>query len=410
MNQDFNHKPRPAGQPVGPPRPAQPLAPRPFQPVPTQPQPLSTTPTPDLTPVAPPVSQPIQPNTAGLKVKKSSKGKKIALFTLLGLFIIILGLAAAGYSWYQSQLSPVGSNKDELVKVTIPKDSAPSTIGQILKEKNVIRSEEAFALYTRISKTQNSLQAGAYRISPSESTPEIVEHLTSGRVDTFDITFLPGSTLAQNRQVLIKAGFSESEVDAGLSASYDSPLFDGKPASADLEGYIYGETYKFGSDATVKEILAHTFEIYNEFVSENDLVAKFKAQDLTLYQGIILASIVQRESIGGDEPEIASVFYNRLANGTELGSDVTYQYIADKTGVARDVNLDSPYNTRRYTGLPPGPIAAPGKNALLAVANPAQTDYLFFLSGDDDVTYYGTTLAEHEENIKAHCQQKCSIL
>ena len=405
MNQDFNHKPRPTGTPVGPPRPAQPLAPRPFQPVPSQPVASAPSPTPE-----PITTQPIEPTTSGLKVKKGSKGKKIALFTVLGLIVIVLGAAFAGYSWYQSQLSAVGSNKDELIKVTIEPASTPSMIGQILKEKGLIRSEEAFSIYTRITDTQNSLQAGAYRISPAETTPEIVDHLTSGRVDTFDITFLPGATLADNREVLIKAGFSESEVDAGLTASYNSPLFEGKPAGADLEGYIYGETYKFGSDATVKDILAHTFEIYSGFITENDLVAKFKTQNLTLYQGIILASIVQRESIGGDEPEIASVFYNRLANGTELGSDVTYQYIADKTGVERDVNLDSPYNTRRYPGLPPGPIATPGKNALLAVANPAQTDYLFFLSGDDDVTYYGTTLAEHEANIQAHCKRKCSIL
>jgi UPF0755 protein len=139
-------------------------------------------------------------------------------------------------------------------------------------------------------------------------------------------------------------------------------------------------------------------------------VAKFKTRGLTLYQGITLASIVQRESGGGDEAQIASVFYNRLRIDMVLGSDVTYQYAADKAGVPRDVNLDSPYNTRRYPGLPPGPIAAPGLRALLGVANPAQTDYLYFLSGDDDVTYYGTTLAEHEKNIADHCKEKCQIL
>ena len=93
-----------------------------------------------------------------------------------------------------------------------------------------------------------------------------------------------------------------------------------------------------------------------------------------------------------------------------LGSDVTYQYIADKTGVARDPNLDSPYNTRRYAGLPPGPIATPGLGSLRAVATPAVGDYLYFLSGDDNVTYYSHTLAEHEANISAHCKIKCSTL
>ena len=145
-------------------------------------------------------------------------------------------------------------------------------------------------------------------------------------------------------------------------------------------------------------------------LEQNQLQEAFAEQGLSLYEGITLASIIQREAIGGDEPQIAQVFYSRLSIGMELGSDVTYQYIADKTGVARDVNLDSPYNTRRYVGLPPGPIASPGVDALLATANPAEGDYLYFLSGDDDVTYFARTLEEHETNIREHCQQKCQII
>jgi len=357
-----------------------------------------------------PAPLPIEQSPSGLQLKKGSKRKKIFLFSGLGLLVVILSLVAAGFFWYQSQLSAVGTNKDAFIKVTIEPDSTPSMIGKLLHDKGLIRSQEAFGLYTRISRTQNNLQAGAYRLSPSETTPEIVEHLTSGKVDTFNLTFLPGATLAQNRKVFLDAGYTGTEVDAAFKSAYTSPLLQGKPATADLEGYIYGETYNFSSDATVKDILAHTFEVYWQFINENNLVAKFKAQNLTLYQGITLASIVQRESIKGDEAKIASVFYNRLAGGIELGSDVTYQYIADKTGVARDVNLDSPYNTRRYTGLPPGPIATPGKASLEAVATPAKTNYLFFLSGDDDVTYYATTLAQHEANIAAHCKIKCSTL
>ena len=89
---------------------------------------------------------------------------------------------------------------------------------------------------------------------------------------------------------------------------------------------------------------------------------------------------------------------------------MTYQYIADKQGIERRIDLDSPYNTRRYVGLPPGPIATPGVDALRAVANPAPGDYLYFLSGDDDVTYFGRTLQEHERNIIDHCAKKCQII
>jgi UPF0755 protein len=228
----------------------------------------------------------------------------------------------------------------------------------------------------------------------------------------FNLTFLPGATLADNRQVFLDAGYSATEVDAALAKDYDSPLFQTKPASADLEGYIYGETYSFGTSTSVEAILTSIFDHYYGIVEKNDLIAKYKAQDLTLFEGITLASIVQREaSPGGDDmAQISSVFYNRIKEGMPLGSDVTYQYIADKTGVTRDPTLDSPYNTRRYPGLPPGPIAAPGLKALTAVGSPATTGYLYFLSGDDDVTYFATTLAQHEANIRNHCQKKCQII
>ncbi|MBC7564616.1 endolytic transglycosylase MltG [Candidatus Saccharibacteria bacterium] len=352
-------------------------------------------------------------NTASglqLEIKPSKKPKKIILFAGLGLVVLIIASLLGGVIWYQTQLRPADSSSEALRKITIESGTGPKAIAKQLKEDGVIRNEEAFSLYTRISRTQNKLQAGTYRLSPSESTQEIVKHLVDGTVDTFSIRFLPGSTLAENRSVLIKAGYSAKELDAALLGSYSSSLFEGKPSGSDLEGYIYGETYNFSSNATVEDILNRTFAQYDQVIKENDLVAKFKAQGLTLYQGITLASIVQREAIGGDEADIAQVFYNRLANGTMLGSDVTYQYAADKMGVPRDTNLDSPYNTRRYTGLPPGPISAPGKAALIGTANPSGHNYLFFLSGDDDKTYFSTDLAGHEANIKAHCQVKCSIL
>ena len=365
-----------------------------------------------LRPIAPTAPQPITDQPSGLNVTppKKSRLKKILLIASGAVVAILLGLLVGGWLWYQAQLSPLGGNENEKVKVVIASGSAPSAIGEQLEEQKVIRSSQAFDIYTRLSGTQNSLQAGTYRLSPAESTPEIVEHLTNGNVDTFSITFLPGATLKQNRTVLIDAGYTEEEVDAGLNATYDSPLFTDKPANTDLEGYIYGETYQFGSGATVEEILEYTFEVFYGVIEENDLVAKFQTHGLNLYQGITLASIVQRESVGGDEADIAQVFYNRMAAGMTLGSDVTYQYIADKTGVPRDPNLDSPYNTRRHTGLPPGPIATPGLAALKGVATPNPSDYLYFLSGDDDVTYFGRTNEEHEQNIIDHCQEKCQIL
>lgn len=380
-------------------RPVQKIPKAPKAPRPTEPKTLL------------PAPEPIEALESGLKLKRPfTRKQKRIFFVLVGIVGLIVVLLASGIIWYNVQLSPVGTNKDEFTKVTLKEGSSPAMIGSLLKEKNLIRDEQAFALYIRLNGAQNFLQAGAYRLSPAESTPEIVAHLKNGNVDTFDITFLPGATLEDNREVLIKAGYSEAEIDAAFKASYDSPLFATKPAKADLEGYIYGETYRLGSDATVVEILRRTFDTFAQEVEANDLVAKFKSHGLSLYEGITLASIIQREAVGGDEAQIAQVFYSRMAQGMKLGSDVTYQYIADKKGIPRDPNLNSPYNTRRFEGLPPGPISAPGLDALLAVAHPAKGDYLFFLSGDDNKTYYARTNEEHEKNIRDHCKEKCQIL
>ncbi|MDB5160365.1 MAG: Aminodeoxychorismate lyase [Candidatus Saccharibacteria bacterium] len=389
---------------------------RPIRPgLPRKPTPPSAPPTPVVPPtptvsVDLPAPLSIDVTPAGLDARKKKNTKRIILFSLIALAVLIMAFIATAFIWYNAELSPVDSKRTDLVKVTIDPGTSPKAIGELLKAKGVIRNTTAYTIYTRLEKAQNSLQAGTYRLSPAESTPQIVTHLTNGNVDTFKITFLPGATLAENRKVLLDAGYTTTEVDTALGATYDSSLFDTKPSSADLEGYIYGETYNFSAGASVQDILARTFEEYAQVIKDNDLVAKFQSHGLTLFQGITLASIVQREATKGSEAQIAQVFYLRLAQNMPLGSDVTYQYIADKTGVARDPNLDSPYNTRRYAGLPPGPISTPGLGSLEAVATPAVGDYLYFLSGDDNVTYYAHTLSEHEANIAAHCKVKCSTL
>ncbi len=316
----------------------------------------------------------------------------------------------AGFkAWYQAQLEPVTPDASApRVRVTIELGTTPDQIGQLLKEKGLIRSEWAFGLYTGEKKVKNKLQAGTYNLKPSESLAEIVDHLVTGRTDEFSLTFLPGDTLANNRQVFIKAGYGAAEVDAALAKRYDHPALASKPESADLEGYIYGETYSFTGDTTVEQILTRTFDEFEKQIAKYDLVDAFKKQGLTLYEGITLASIIQREvSNEADEKQVAQVFYKRLKEGMPLGSDVTYIYAAKKLGVEATPSLDSPYNTRIHKGLPPGPIATPGLSALLAAANPAAGDYNYFLAGDDGKTYFAHTYNEHQDNITNHCQKGC---
>ncbi len=362
--------------------------------------------------VTPPVPLPrlAQPDPPPLLAQpKRRSGKKILLWIFGSLGVLLLG-GIGMFAWYMAQLQPLAPGSTGKISADIAAGSSPAQIGLLLEEKKIIRSHIAFDIYTRLSGTQSALQAGLYSLSPSESTEQIVAHLIEGRTDEVAITFLPGATVAENRTVLLKAGYDETEIDAALSKTYDHPLFTDKPASADLEGYIFGETYHFDSNATVEQILVRTFDEYYEAIKDNNLIESFRARGLNLYEGITLASIIQREVPGADDQkQVAQVFFTRLAREMALGSDVTYQYAAKKLGVTPSPSLESPYNTRKYPGLPPGPIAVPGLSALWAVATPATGDFLYFLSGDDNKTYFSHTNEEHEAAIRDHCQVKCLL-
>jgi UPF0755 protein len=351
-------------------------------------------------------SSPVRPQPS----KKQPSRKKWLWWVIGGFLALLLVVAAASVVWYQTSLQPVSTQETEKTPVQIAEGSSPSDIGQLLQNEGLIRSSLAFEIYVRLEGVRGQLQAGTYQLAASDSTQEIVAQLTSGNVDSLTVTFLPGATLAENRQVLFAAGFSETEVDSALGKTYDSPLFTDKPTDSDLEGYIYGETYTFDIGVTVEEILERTFTEYWQVIEQNDIIAGFEAQGLNLFEGITLASIIQRED--GDavnQTNVARVFLNRLELDMPLGSDVTYYYGAQKLGVEPSSDLESPYNTRLHTGLPPGPISNPGLSALEAVARPAENDYLYFISGDDNVLYMAMTNEEHEANVQQHCAVKCQL-
>jgi UPF0755 protein len=375
-----------------------------------QPRPISPRPT--VEPRQPAQQQKMisgPPSRPLLPARKRSVKKW--LWWSIGGFLGLLAIAvAAMVIWYQTALQSVVSTEVEKTPVQIVEGSSPSEIGNLLQNEGLIRSSFAFDIYVRLHGVRGLLQAGTYQLAASSSTPEIVSLLTSGNVDSLTVTFLPGATLAENRQVLFAAGFSQEEVDAALTKTYDSPLFADKPEGSDLEGYIYGETYTFDTGVSVEEILQQTFAEYWQAIEQNDIVAGFQAQGLNLFEGITLASIAQREDGNPThQANVARIFLNRLEQGMLLGSDVTYYYGAEKLGVEPSSDLDSPYNTRLHAGLPPGPISNPGLTALKAVAQPAENDYLYFISGDDDVLYMAMTNEEHEMNVQQHCAVKCQL-
>lgn len=330
---------------------------------------------------------------------------------LLAVAVVIIAAIFGWLVWFQSQLIPVNSGSTIKTTIAIEPGTSPAAIGALLKKEELIRNEFSFGLYLRVTGTTGKLQAGRHVLSQSMSVPELVEVLQSAERDEITLTFLPGNTITKHKQVFVRAGYEQQEIEAAFDKQYDHPIFAGKPATADLEGYIYGETYNFASDSSVEQILIRTFDEFEKTIVANRLVERFQQRGLSLFEGITIASIIQREEPNPDnQRQVSQVFALRLQQGMPLGSDVTYQYVADKQGIPRDPTLVSPYNTRIVTGLPPGPISSPGRSALIAAADPAPGDYLYFLSGDDDKLYLGRTLEDHERNIRDHCQKKCQIL
>lgn len=233
----------------------------------------------------------------------------------------------------------------------------------------------------------------------------------------FTFTIRPGETIFDVKQSLIGVGYDATEVEQAFNASYDFDFLKTRPQGATLEGYLYGETHEFYKDTPVKEILETYLKGMGEVISEHNLEAKYAEQGLTLFEGVTLASVVQKESNPGDMPTVAQVFLDRLDYGMLLGSDVTVSYALDVVDPYRQVydenafavEVDSCYNTRKNAGLPCGPISNPGVEALEAVANPTDTSYLYFLTGDDGLMYYSYTEDEHLQNAAEHCQNLCAV-
>ena len=387
------------------------------------------------------------------KQKKSFVKKiVISLFILLLLGGIGVGVT---YYWYQQQLLSVknlnclyGSPAEAAVGTEEEKDpdcryqtfeiKTNETINEIsarLKTQNLIRSSEIFKFYLKLNQKSSKVKSGIYHLRANMSMPQIAELLEQGAVSSnvFNLTILPGETIADIRQKLIKLGYQDTQIDAALAKQYDSPALKGlynaegrlenqlQPSSVALEGYLYGETYQFYQGETVEHIFKTMIDQLSSIANLNKLEEKFQKRGLTLREGIILASIIQKEAHTEDMPGVSMVFQNRLRRGWSLGSDVTATYAADLVNPNRNKNdpnnniavleTDNLYNTRKHTGLPPGPICSPSISALLAVAEPDENmkSMYYFLTGDDGKMYYSVTDTEHEQKKRDFCQKLCSV-
>lgn len=366
-------------------------------------QPASTLENSQITPVniAPaPVSQAAKP-------KLSKKSRLIMIIS--GVIIAVLISLIFWCSWLLSPRDASASTRT----VNIVSGSSPSTIGDQLESKGLIRSSSVFQFYVTLTGNSQKLQAGRYKLSANMSVGDIVGHLVKGENDIFMITILPGMTLKQLadpniKNSLVDQGFSREEVERAYKASYKSPLLGTKPTGATLEGYIFPETYQLGMNDTLESLFERTFSEFYERLQKSGALEKIATKNLTLHQALTLASIVQKEVPDkATQKRVAQVFERRLSIGMALGADPTFRYAAELDGQAPSVNYDSPYNTRLYAGLPPGPIANMELSAVEAVAEPANEDYLYFVSGDDGQTHFSKTEAEHIELTRRYCTALC---
>ena len=386
--------------------------------------------------------------------KKKSFMKKIIIALVILLSIAGLGVFGA-YTWYEKQLaapknfsckfnSPAAAaisegseeNRDcHYQKFEIKTNQTIGDIAENLKKAGLIRSDFAFKTYLKLSSKSAKIKAGTYSLRANLSAKEIVEQMEKGVAssEVFNLTVLPGETLKEIKQKLIKLGYLSEQIDTALLKKYDSPVLKGlydnegkltnpaQPANVALEGYLYGETYQFYKGETVEHIFETMINQLNSVVVANNIEEKFQKRGFTLREGLILASIIQKEAHSEDMPGVSMVFQNRLKVGMTLGSDVTATYAADLVNPNRDRNdpnnnlrvleTDNLYNTRKHTGLTPGPICSPGITAILAVAEPDENkrSMRYFLTGDDGKMYYSVTDTEHTQKIRDYCQKLCSV-
>jgi UPF0755 protein len=331
----------------------------------------------------------------------------LGLLVLFGLLLIPVGML--GWSWLKLQRPYQGYAGEEKI-VLIEPGLGAGQILETLQREGVLPDARLARSYLIYFMDDPAMQAGEYRFRGPLTTPQVLRMLAKGQVLTHSITIIEGLTYEEIATQLDRLGYGRREAFLDLMSSPEL-VADLDPEAPDLEGYLFPETYSFArsvDERTIVQAMVKTFrERFEKEVRPRLDRNVRRGGGKTVRQLVTLASIVEKEAqLPSDRPLIAAVYQNRIDRGIGLMADPTVIYALKRArrwngNIRRDdLRLDSPYNTYRYAGLPPGPICNPGLASLVAAAEPADAPYLYFVSRNDGTHVFAETLTEHNRNVE----------
>ncbi|HSF67927.1 MAG TPA: endolytic transglycosylase MltG [Nitrospiraceae bacterium] len=322
------------------------------------------------------------------------------------LLIVVVALGVAAYQairWAEGPAVPAQEHPPSKV-VVIPDGSTFQQVAELLERENLIKSSSVFVYFGKSQSADRKVHAGEYELNPGMTPAEILAKLLNGQVLLHSVTIPEGLTFAQIAEVISQPGLTDRE--EFLRLAKDREFIASLNIKAEtLEGYLYPDTYKFPRGVKAREVLTAMVEQLREEIGP-DLLARMQELKMTMHEVLTLASVIEKETGSGDErPEISAVFHNRLKKRIPLQSDPTVIYglpAFDGNLHKKDLSSPSPYNTYRVQGLPPGPIANPGIEAIRAALYPSDSRSLYFVSRNDGTHQFSATLIEHNRAVEKY--------
>jgi UPF0755 protein len=333
---------------------------------------------------------------------KTGGGKRLGLAILLVLLLVPAGQMA--WSTWNLQRPFKGYEGRERL-VTVAQGSGAGQVLDHLEREGVLANGKLARIYL-VFKGNPKLQAGQYLFKGPLTTPQVLRMLAKGQTVARSATIIEGLTLEEIADQLARTKFGRREVFLDLMRS-PKLIADFDPDAPDLEGYLFPETYTFASATPEREIVETLVRTFRRRFERDVRPLLARSPGRSVRQVVVLASIVEKEAkMPNERPLIAAVYRNRLDRRIGLAADPTVIYALKRLGRwggnihREDLRMDSPYNTYRYAGLPPGPICSPGLASLVAAAAPANVPYLYFVSRNNGTHVFAQTLVEHNRNVE----------